>query len=409
MYSYKRLSFVVALIVSAALVFSTCMHPSSSAGEKADPRGEAYAGSVTCQKCHKSVCDGYERAAHSRTSRAAAAGTILGSFEKPANRYTYRPGMEVTMERRDSGLFQVTTIDGKETAHRFDVVMGSGRKAQTYLYWVGDQPYELPVSYFVTTHSWANSPGFPTDHVKFDRTIPVLCFECHSSFIQKKAPIRVDAFNQIDQLDKAQVVYGIDCERCHGPAAKHIAWQEEHPQDHSANYIARVSMLTRQQKLDMCALCHSGSHKMQRSSFGFKPGDHLDDYYYPESRIAATPATMDVHGNQYQLLMASKCMLRSKTLDCTSCHNPHVKERDNLALFSQRCMNCHKIEEHPASSLGTAVLAANCIDCHMPAKDSKIITLQTEGQKDPVADKVRSHYIAIYPEETKKFLAAMKH
>jgi hypothetical protein len=132
---------------------------------------------------------------------------------------------------------------------------------------------------------------------------------------------------------------------------------------------------------------------------------------------------MDVHGNQYQLLMASQCMLKSKTLDCTSCHDPHVKERDNLALFSQRCMNCHKAADGPAvadahmpgdmvrfcklaPSLGAAVLARNCIDCHMPAQASKIITLQTEGQKDPVADKVRSHYIAIYPEETKKFLTA---
>lgn len=473
-YSYKRLSFVAILIILAAGVFSTCVQPSAGT----DLRGEAYAGSASCQKCHQAVCNIYAHAAHSQTSAAGDKNSVKGSFAAGANRYVYKPGMEVVMEARDSGLFQVATTAGegsgagdaataaggaavKKEAHRFDVVMGSGRKAQTYLYWVGDQAFELPISYFVTTHSWANSPGFPTDYIKFGRTIPVLCFQCHSSFIQQKPPIRVDAFNQIDQFDKTQVIYGIDCERCHGPAAKHVAWQEEHPQDHTANYIARVTTLSRQQKLDMCALCHSGSHKMQLSAFGFKPGDRLSNYYYPESRIAATPANMDVHGNQYQLLMASQCMLKSKTLDCTGCHDPHKKERDNLALFSQRCMSCHQpdsaghaggsgyaaVDAHrPAGvstsadthrsagagastsadrrmagtdsvarfcrlavSLGTAVLAANCIDCHMPDQSSKIITLQTEGQKDPVADKVRSHYIAIYPEETKKFLAAMKH
>lgn len=405
--SNKRWLAIAGSIVFIVCLFSTCMHPGASGP---GIRGDAYAGAATCIKCHKSVCDAYAFAAHGRTSAMATQDAISGSFTPPGNRFSYGPGMEVTMEKRDSGLCQVATIDGKEVAHRFDVVIGSGRKAQTYLYWQGDQLFELPVSYFVMTHSWANSPGFPTDRVWFNRTIPIRCFECHSSYIQKKPAIRVDAFNQIDQFARTQVVYGIDCERCHGPAVQHVSWQEEHPQEKEARYITRYAALSRQQRLDVCGSCHSGTHTMARSAFAFKPGDRLSDYYYPESRISATPATMDVHGNQTQLLMASKCYLKSETLVCTSCHDTHKKERDDVALFSGRCMSCHQVGTHKQiDSLSTNVLAANCIDCHMPARASKVITLQTEGQKDPVADKVRSHFITIYPEETKEFLRLLKH
>lgn len=42
----------------------------------------------------------------------------------------------------------------------------------------------------------------------------------------------------------------------------------------------------------------------------------------------------------------------------------------------------------------------------MPARASARITMLTQTQKDPIADLVRSHYITVYPEETKKRLAA---
>jgi hypothetical protein len=88
-------------------------------------------------------------------------------------------------------------------------------------------------------------------------------------------------------------------------------------------------------------------------------------------------------------------------------------------------MNCHKPPGGPAGaaaietaanprfcklahSLGAAILVKNCIDCHMPLQASKVITLQTQGQPAPTANMVRSHLIAIYPAETKKFIAAMK-
>jgi hypothetical protein len=312
------------------------------------------------------------------------------------------------LEARDNGLYQVAeTKYGRET-QRFDIAVGSGRKAQTYLYWKGDAVYQLPVSYFLTEHSWANSPLYPVDTIWFGRAVAVECFECHSSYIGTKPMIRTDAFHGTPQYDRTQMVYGIDCERCHGPGALHAAWQTEHPEDRVARYMTSFSSLARQQRLDVCAGCHSGSHEaQQRTVFRFKPGDTLAHYYFADPRMAKGPDKTDVHGNQYQLLVGSQCFLRSKTLECGSCHNPHVRERDSLTVFAMRCMNCHggMAGGHAGMKVDSQFLINNCIDCHMPARASAAITMLTQQQKDPIADLVRTHYITVYPDETKQVLA----
>src|SRR5579871_6421378 len=150
-----------AAILLLIVVLSQCMH--SPENVPADMRGEEYAGSATCIGCHKNIHDSFSVTAHALTSSAASAQTIKGNFIPPDNKFVFRPGMEVTMEQRDSGYFETATVDGKEEIHRFDMVVGSGRKAQTFLYWWGNEARQLPISYFVTAHSWANSPDFPPD------------------------------------------------------------------------------------------------------------------------------------------------------------------------------------------------------------------------------------------------------
>jgi hypothetical protein len=197
----------------------------------------------------------------------------------------------------------------------------------------------------------------------------------------------------------------------------HAAWQAAHKEDTVGRYIASFAALSRQQKLDVCAQCHSGGHASElRSLFRFKPGDTLSNFVFVDPRFAGGAATMDVHGNQYELLVASKCYIRSSTLECGSCHDPHVRERDQLTLFAAKCTNCHGmgnvIRGHAGigakygvigekGRVDSLFLLTNCIDCHMPAKASEAITLMTQQQRDPVADLVRTHLITIYPDAAK--------
>jgi hypothetical protein len=302
------------------------------------------------------------------------------------------------MQHRDSGYFQQAVIKSRlSEAHRFDIAVGSGRKAQTYLYWKGDTVFQLPVSYFVTERSWAGSPHYPADTIWFGRIVSTECFECHTSYIQKKAIAQTNVFHHADRFDRATLIYGIDCERCHGPAAAHVAWQETHPDDRQAKYITSIKTLSRQQRLDVCAVCHSGAHTEQRSLFNFRPGRQLADYLYAEPVRNPDLSSMDVHGNQYQLLTVSKCFLKSPDLDCTTCHDPHVRERDDLTVFTRRCQGCHNpLPPHRSLDIDSIGLVKGCIDCHMPARASKVITMRTATNRDPVADLVRTHYIAVY-------------
>lgn len=374
---YPRQLFVCCFIISCIIILSQCIGKK----EEADIRGVEYAAAASCATCHKNIWDIYTISAHSNTSGLAAASNVKGSFMPPDNIFHYSNGSSVIMEQRDSGLYQ--------GAYRFDITIGSGRKAQTYLYWQAGKYFQLPVSYFVPVQQWANSPGFPATHPKFDRMIPSTCFGCHSSMVAMK-DVKMEKLHIDENFERNKMVFGIDCQRCHGPAAEHVKFHEEHPEEKDGRHITRVRGLKNQQQLDMCAICHSGLKTPQRSPFGFKPGDALYDYFYPDLSRPLKATEMDVHGNQYQLLAASACFIKSKgMMNCSSCHDPHTNERNDMQVFSKRCMNCHKAVEHKT----TAVLTENCIDCHMPVLPSSAITLLTNGQTSPTPDSVRTHLI----------------
>lgn len=407
MKKHKSIISVSAIISILVVFFSTCINEKSQSN---DVRGAAYIGSAKCINCHKNIYDTYINTAHYLSSRPASKDAIKGSFSPDSNAFYYRPALKVIMEKRDSGFYQVAYIDNMEKqARRFDIVFGSGRKGQSYAYWLGDYIFQLPVSYFAPEKSWVNSPNYPPHNVKFDRNIPIGCFECHSSYI-KKTFVEVAADRLIDHFNSNQIVYGIDCERCHGPAARHVYFHEKNPQEKKPQYISLYASLSKQEKLDRCAMCHSGPRQTYKSTFDFVPGDRLSNYVYPDTSSLNT-SDIDVHGKQYQLLAKSQCFIKSTILNCSSCHNTHVKERENLSMFSQRCMNCHNTANHNfcrmAPSLGDNIVS-NCIDCHMPAKPSRVITLMSQGKKKPIPAFVRTHYVSIYPEETKKFMATSK-
>jgi Cytochrome c554 and c-prime len=399
----KKAWLIGSLFILLIFFCARCIQPRDTR-PSGDPRGEAFAGSQACLKCHSNIGRSYLHSAHALTSAPGDSPSIKGPFTAGANELSYGPHGKVVLQHRDSGYFQQTFRgDRPGEAQRIDIAVGSGRKAQTYLYWKGDTVFQLPVSYSVSEKVWAGSPHYPTDTIWFGRIVSTECFECHASYIEKKRIAQTNVFHHIDRFERATVIYGIDCERCHGPGAAHVSWQETHPEDKQAKYMTAIRTLARQQKLDLCAVCHSGAHTEQRSLFKFRPGQQLADYLYAEPMRNPDPASMDVHGNQYQMLATSRCFLKSADLECTTCHDVHTRERDDLTVFARRCESCHQPGNIRTAAGGLAhqgmdstALVTKCIDCHMPARPSRAITMQTAASRDPVADLVRTHYISVY-------------
>ena len=391
---------------SLLLLLYTCVFICSAfntnSNEQAIPKYNDFAGNDACVSCHKEICESQSLTAHYHTSSPATLASIKGSFAQGKNNFVYNAFMQAQMDTADGVAYQTSLING--TAYQtqpFDITVGSGRKGQTYLYWSDDKLYQLPVSYFTPLNTWCNSPGYPSGFIKFNRNINARCLECHGTYA------KVTTVNDTIVFDKTQIIYGIGCERCHGAASQHVAYEKAHPKDTSGMFILHIGRLARQQKLDLCALCHSGVRTSVTPSFTFQVGDKLDDNL-TSNTSADSLSMLDVHGNQYGLLETSRCF-RMSQMDCSSCHNTHLTERNDKALFSARCATCHTDVTHSfATAANREAIVANCIDCHMPQLPSSKITLLIAGKKETVPDYVTTHHITIYPEQTKAFLNSLK-
>ncbi|HEY4156086.1 MAG TPA: multiheme c-type cytochrome [Puia sp.] len=360
-----------------------------------------YAGSASCKNCHKDIYDAQLLTAHYMDSRPALEKFIKGSFKKPKNRFRLNKFTEVVMNKTDSGFFQSAFInDILFRQEAFGMVIGSGRKGQSYLYWDGGRMFQLPVSYFTPLNSWCNSPGYNNLEAYFNKAISGRCIECHSTYA--KTTIDPDG---VTRFDSSSIIYGIDCERCHGPSAAHVEFHLKNPNEKQARFVIDPKSLSRERRMDACALCHSGFRKEKLPPFSFLTGDQLDDFSTPDYK-EENSSTLDVHGNQFGLLTSSKCF-KSSRMDCSSCHDTHHNEVNNTLLFSSRCMNCHKEHSPDACTFNPPkglILSNNCVDCHMPLLASRKIFLQMDDPQKSTADLVRTHRIAIYPDITKKFL-----
>ena len=396
---------ITGLLIGLAVLFSQCLH----SGHSADPRGGEYAGSEACRKCHANVSDGYLHTHHFQTSSVAAEdglkslfGSLIGRPASQSDRVYFADSSYVRVEENPGSFFQ-SYFRGNQMnrSERFDIAFGSGEKAQTYAYWKDDQLFELPLTWYASQKTWANSPGFSIRRAHYERVITSRCFECHASYISKEM-VQSGSLSVTEKLDRSSIVFGIDCERCHGPAAQHVRYQTENPAEKAAKYIVPIRSLTRQQQLDVCAACHSGNDlSPQRSLFSFSPGDTLSHFYFPE--FAADTHDPDVHGKQLQLLQSSLCFQRS-AMTCTTCHNPHETENDKLAAFVSKCMDCHQQSSHAVAvakeyeqkKRDFNLTGASCIDCHMPLQMSKAIYFNSGTGDKNIPYFIRTHKIAIY-------------
>jgi len=395
-FMYRRSALTISCIIAGVLVLTQCVNKQTEKiPEEKKPDIALFAGSAACAGCHKNIFESHLHTAHYLTTRPALQQYIKGSFESGQNSFAYDSDRVVYMEKRDSSFYQVAYYKGIEKiTGRFDIVVGSGSKGQTYITRYHRELYQLPVSYFTAAHKWANSPLYPTNPIVFNRPITSRCLECHSTFAQVVSPEGAEP----EEFDR-QMIFGVDCEKCHGPGARHVAFQTQNPQATKGQFILNPATFTKQQNLDLCGLCHGGRLQKSKPSFEFVSGDKLSDYFVLDT-AAPNPDNIDVHGNQYGLLRSSKCFQMSQTMICTTCHNPHENERGNIALFSSRCVSCHGNGHDKicklTSSIGPSIVG-NCIDCHMPLKASQSITELISGDQRPTAALIRSHLIKIYP------------
>jgi hypothetical protein len=360
------------------------------------PLPDQPAGNAACLSCHPRAS--YLHTAHALTSQAASRDSILGSFAKGSDVLMIadpatagdNPGLYFKMDSQGDGFFVAAFAGwpGQLTTRRekIDLVIGSGVRGQSYLYWKGDRLFELPVSYWTDGHRWINSPGYKDGTMNFSRAVIPRCLECHATSIRALSPDPLG-----NQYDPASLVTGISCERCHGPGANHVAL-EKAGAPAAASAILNPAKFSRDRQIDLCALCHNGIRTDELvPAFSYLPGQPLDNYLRrTEGELAAHP---DVHGNQVGLLQKSRCYVSSPGMSCSTCHDVHEPEKV-AASYSSRCLTCHQVQSCGMAKTMGKQIASNCIDCHMPVEPTNAIASQTAGEE--IRPKMRNHWIRVY-------------
>ena len=389
-------SFTGVLMLDRALAQSASPSPAHQAksliNEARVPQRSDFVGDSACSECHHSIKASYERTAHYLTSQLPTEDSIAGKFAEGKNVLKTRdPDLQFRMDAKPAGFYETAVFwqspNAKTRSERIDVVTGSGTKGQTYLYWRGNQLFQLPVSYWTELANWVNSPGFTDGVASFDRPIVPRCLECHATYFDSIASAKGENFYK-----KTGYVLGISCERCHGPGRKHVEVERLKPgSTGDVSLIVNPTRLSRDREMDVCAQCHGGIGEATAPAFSYVPGERLDNYITLQRPDA--DARVDVHGNQVALTQRSRCY-RNSRLTCSTCHEVHEPERP-AAAYTDKCLQCHKETDCGEFARLGPKIHGNCVDCHMPVQESDLIITSVQGR--PIKARMRNHWIKVYP------------
>jgi tetratricopeptide (TPR) repeat protein len=349
-----------------------------------------FAGAESCAGCHADQYQAWSTSTHGRAGGEPAPEVVVAPFN--GRPITFADGTVVPRIRGGSYEFEVRQSGFEpQTFVVAGVIGGShmiGGGTQGFLTAVVDGTQRfLPwdwsggsSQWFCNTGSRTNQGWEPiTDDMRLAdcgdwpplRPIGTLdrfanCQECHGSQISAELAAGEGFRTEYTTLE-------VNCESCHGPAARHVEAANSGTDDLA---ITSLAFLPKDESLGTCFQCHALKDVLKG---GYLPGEPLEDYYalkYPV--VGDEPFAPDgrVRSFAYQSNhLASACYLLGP-MDCASCHEPHGQgywdiDRNPLPdPFSDgQCTSCHASKEaepqrhtfHEPGSEG-----AKCVSCHMP-------------------------------------------
>ncbi len=307
-----------------------------------------YVGSKACAGCHKQIHEHWVRSPMGRSMSPAAehlsklSGEVTVSSEKLKRDFTVFAG--------NGQLKQRETGEDFRNEHALAWAIGSGGNGLSFIVQRGDHLFQAPLSFYSRAGQWDLSPGYEFADYGFNRTIAAGCIHCHSGRPQPVARSN----GQYQKEPFAELSIG--CENCHGPGRKHIALRG------AKSAIVNPARLTRVRADEICMNCHQGGDtrilQPGKTESDYRPGMVLNDVV----AIFKLPRTKDDDLlEHHESMRMSKCFEKSGTLSCLSCHSPHSAKID----YNAKCLSCHSGEHAGAGG--------DCVNCHMPKRDVKVI------------------------------------
>jgi len=162
--------------------------------------------------------------------------------------------------------------NGGDTAHyRIDYVIGSGIHASGYLVDIEGHLFQSPVAFYTLRHSYDLAPGYENvPDPDFTRPVSEACVLCHSGTTLYVSGTLSQYRSPVFPAE------GIICERCHGPAERHLA-------DPRAGTIINPAKLEPAARDSICEQCHLfGAARVLNPGKNFSdfiPGQRLEDTF----------------------------------------------------------------------------------------------------------------------------------
>lgn len=323
------------------LLLAVVLPASFALGQKGAPGPKAIAPThpravPACAACHE------QARSQPATSMAHALETVeecetlsahpLLTFK--AGKYSYR------IERRaDQSVYSVS--DGVQTLTMpIRWAMGaSSAIGQTFILENGGELLESRVSYFseidgldITLGAQDVAPTGLLDAAgrRMNREDKLECFGCHATNATQGRQVTPD-----------KMTPGVQCERCHGSAEKHLAGMIRG--DPEPAMMKDLSKLSTEQVSNFCGQCHRTWEDV--AALG---------------RLDIT----DIRFQPYRLT-GSKCYdADDPRISCLGCHDPHHELDSNQADYDSKCRACHASGKPGARACKVATRP--CASCHMP-------------------------------------------
>jgi len=338
-----------------------------------------FAGSESCRECHATLCDSYSNHPMSNSFNTITSNDAVGrlggdsGFQQEINDNLLR--YQVSFDSTGTMIHSESMAQGDSTIyqvqHPIEYYIGSGKRGRSYVVAADGMAFQSPIGWYSAPQKWDFSPGYQQKNLHFERKLEDRCINCHAGMVNRVANEK-DRFLQPIVKEAA-----ISCERCHGPAVGHVAWQRGQKAELSEDPILSWEDLSPRAQASVCNQCHlvGGERLLRtgRTEFDFTPGEHFSDTWIafsPGPRIEDNDTAAVDQVNQ---MMASQCYIKSQgELNCVSCHDPHSvpSQTEQIQFYRERCVACHTSGTSQCSMPEQQRLQANaedsCFECHMP-------------------------------------------
>src|SRR5262245_13921766 len=267
---------LLAGLATAAVWFwpSSKTTPSNPADDEVDPllvvHNPGYLGPDSCAPCHAERVAEFRKTNHFHACRRPTDGVMPIGFEPGRGVLpTSRRDVRFEMTRSGNDYFQNTIRTGpdgeRRSVARIGLVYGAGGLDEVNFTWKGEQLVELPVAWLHPLGKWGHVPVNLNAPGDMGRDNTFRCQECHNTWFEHVP-------GTLDHYKPDSFIFGVTCERCHGPGREHVDFHQAHPDAVDAHAIVHPGHLDRERRMEICTQCHSNAINRKDAPFTYRPG-----------------------------------------------------------------------------------------------------------------------------------------